>query len=126
MDDYTDKLGEFFEPAPEVPAPPPPPAPPAPPESDFTGTVRVIKGNSLHTIAQTITGDEERWTELAEANPDRNFNRASLLQRGELIVLPQSWVPHKKEEATPYPSMTTMTSTAPSSATSSSAPVQKP
>jgi nucleoid-associated protein YgaU len=55
-------------------------------------SVTVKKGDSLWTIADAITGDGERWHELADANPDKQFSADYVVQPGDVLHVPHSWV----------------------------------
>jgi nucleoid-associated protein YgaU len=54
-------------------------------------TVTVHKGDSLWAIAEHVTGDGNRWKELAEANPGKFDDSAYVIQPGEELTLPDSW-----------------------------------
>jgi nucleoid-associated protein YgaU len=54
-------------------------------------SVQVKKGDSLWTIADGLTGDGERWHELADANPDRKWSADYVVQPGETLHIPHSW-----------------------------------
>jgi nucleoid-associated protein YgaU len=62
------------------------------PHDDECMTVTVRKGKSLSAIAEHITGDERRWKELADANPDKGWDEHYTLQVGEILKLPHSWL----------------------------------
>lgn len=55
-------------------------------------TVTVKKGDSLWAIADSITGDGQRWHELADANPDKKFSADYVVQPGDVLHIPHSWV----------------------------------
>lgn len=54
-------------------------------------TVIVKKGDSLWTIADHLTGDGQRWKELADANPDKTFSADYVVQPGDVLHVPHSW-----------------------------------
>jgi nucleoid-associated protein YgaU len=54
-------------------------------------TVTVGKGDSLSEIAEKRTGDANRWHEIADANPDREFDADYTLTIGETLRVPKSW-----------------------------------
>lgn len=55
-------------------------------------TVIVKKGESLWAIAEHVTGDGTRWKELADANPNKNWTQDYVVQIGEELKLPESWL----------------------------------
>ncbi len=60
--------------------------------NDVDKTVTVKKGDSLWAIAEHITGQGSRWTELAEANPGRwEDDPHHVIHPGEELKLPKSW-----------------------------------
>jgi nucleoid-associated protein YgaU len=52
----------------------------------------VVKGESLSAIAKDVTGDETRWTELRDANPDKHWTADYMIQPGDKLKLPESWL----------------------------------
>lgn len=54
--------------------------------------VEVEKGDSLWVIAEDITGDGERWKELADANANRGWTKDHKIFPGEKLKLPESWL----------------------------------
>ncbi len=55
-------------------------------------TVTVRKGDSLWAIAEKLTGNGNRWPELAAANADKIFDHAYTIQPGEVLSLPCAWL----------------------------------
>jgi len=54
--------------------------------------VKVKSGDSLWRIAENVTGNGSRWQELADANPDKHWNKDYVVQIGEQLKLPESWL----------------------------------
>lgn len=54
--------------------------------------VVVKEGESLWKIAEHVTGDGNRWKELADANSDKNWTEDYVVQIGEELKLPESWL----------------------------------
>jgi nucleoid-associated protein YgaU len=54
-------------------------------------TVVVKQGDSLWRIALDVTGDGEKWQELAGANRDRKWTRDYMIRPGEELRIPVSW-----------------------------------
>lgn len=55
-------------------------------------TVTVKEGESLWEIAKDVTGEGSRWKELADANPEKNWTQDYVVQVGEQLKLPESWL----------------------------------
>jgi nucleoid-associated protein YgaU len=53
--------------------------------------VTVHKGDSLWSIADSITGDGERWHELADANPEQKWSQDYVVRPGQELRIPKSW-----------------------------------
>lgn len=54
--------------------------------------VTVHKGDSLWSIADSLTGDGQRWHEIADANPDRKWSQDYVVQPGEELRIPKDWL----------------------------------
>lgn len=61
------------------------------PHDDDCMTVTVRKGESLWAIAEDLTGNGERWDELADANADKGWDKDHTLQVGETLKIPHDW-----------------------------------
>lgn len=51
--------------------------------------VTVKKGDSLWKIAETATGDGMDWKKIADANPERKWDKDYTLQPGEMLKIPK-------------------------------------
>jgi nucleoid-associated protein YgaU len=80
------------------------PAPVITPQTVATGGTYVVKaGDSPYKIAQKMTGDGNRYRELADANPSKRANiLAGKIYVGEVLKLPATWVvaPRPTEQPT--------------------------
>jgi nucleoid-associated protein YgaU len=56
-------------------------------------TIIVQKGDTLHGIAERLTGDGNRWPELAELNRSRLPKGPHRINIGDALVIPREWVP---------------------------------
>ncbi len=54
--------------------------------------VVVRNGDSLYHLSEELTGDGERWPELAAANPDAAFDKDYTLTPGEKLKVPKDWL----------------------------------
>ncbi len=60
-------------------------------DKDHCVIVRVKKGDSLWNIAKDLTGDGARWQELADANPDKKWDKDFVIHPGDELKVPESW-----------------------------------
>jgi nucleoid-associated protein YgaU len=75
------------------PGGPPFPAPSQYPNGYPSSTYRVKDGDTGEKVAQLITGDKTRWTELLKTNPSKASDKYGIaLYTGNTITLPPSWV----------------------------------
>lgn len=64
-------------------------------------THEVQSGESLSQIAKEMTGDAGRWNELYEANKDTIGADPNLIQPGQQLKIPESWMPEPPAETPP-------------------------
>jgi nucleoid-associated protein YgaU len=55
-------------------------------------TVTVHKGDFLRKIAERELGDEERYKEIVDANPDHYWDSNYTIYPGDKLRMPKSWV----------------------------------
>ncbi len=58
-------------------------------EEDDHYIVTVKKGDSLWKIAADITGDGMNWKKIADANPERNWDKDYIIHPGEVLRIPK-------------------------------------
>ncbi len=56
---------------------------------DDHATVTVVKGDSLWKIAEDITGDGNKWHEIANLNP--GLDKDYVIQPGQKLNIPLDW-----------------------------------
>ena len=61
-------------------------------EGDDHYSVTVKKGDSLWNIAEELTGDGLNWQALAEANPERHWDKDYVIHPGDVLRVPKGWI----------------------------------
>jgi nucleoid-associated protein YgaU len=54
--------------------------------------VTIKEHDTLRGIAKKMTGDEERFTELVDANPDHHFDDKYTIHPNERFRMPHDWL----------------------------------
>ncbi len=92
---------------------------------DETGTKYIVeKGDSPFKIAQKLTGNGNRWTELKALNKDKKPDITKNVWVGEVLNLPASWQKPTVKQSSPGPAASSQPAPqAPTASTAAKAPI---